>query len=165
MLRLAIAAFAALLSCAALAQGAKVDRIELVGTGVYQVETGPATAATGSPTGSVTSVTTVKNLQSTTTIMAKTGLEFGLQYRIVGAPDGAEVNLDIVNIYPPIGLREPTKSEPIRESRYTLRKKIGETHYLGYGFENEWEVVAGTWTFQIWQDGRKLLEQSFAVTK
>ena len=46
-----------------------------------------------------------------------------------------------------------------------FKKKIGETAYLGYGIENDWEIVPGTWTFEIWYSGRKLAEQSFTLSR
>jgi hypothetical protein len=53
----------------------------------------------------------------------------------------------------------------VLESRITRNKKIGETLYLGYGFENEWEIVPGTWTFAVSYQGKELAKQSFTVSK
>ena len=55
--------------------------------------------------------------------------------------------------------------EALLRSAYQRTKTIGETVYLGYGFEHAWEIVPGTWTYQIWHDGRKLAERSFTVEK
>ena len=62
-------------------------------------------------------------------------------------------------------LLDPKDNKPVLESRYSRTKKIGETVYLGYGFENAWEIVPGKWTFEVWYQGKKLATQSFAVTK
>ena len=48
-----------------------------------------------------------KLLRRTTEITARLGVEFGLRYRIVGAPKGAKVPVKIVTIYPGDGLRNP----------------------------------------------------------
>jgi len=150
---------------AAHADDVRVDRIEIVGKGVYAVETGQATQNPNTPTGAITAVDNVTNIEATTEIPASVGTEFGFQYKIVGEPSGAEVTLDFVNIYPEQGLRDPAGPGPVFESRYQRTKRIGETQYLGYGLENAWEAVPGSWTFQIWYDGRKLVDESFTVTE
>lgn len=63
------------------------------------------------------------------------------------------------------GLHDPNGGQRIHESKYNRVKKIGNTEYLGYGFENEWELEPGTWTFQIWYKDRKLVDQSFTVVR
>jgi hypothetical protein len=151
------------LSTAAFAQDS-VDRIEVVGKGIYQVTIGEPTPDPAAPTGTTAAPVAFNLIESTSTVAAALGVEFGLAYRVVGAPDGAEVTLDVVNIYPGPGLADPDKAEPIRENRYQRAKKVGEVNYLGYGFEQDWEMVPGSWTFQIWHDGRQLLEESFTVT-
>lgn len=159
---------AALLIAAPLAVHAadvRVERIDVVDTGIYAVETGEETADPNAPTGTIAAVTTVTNVETTTTIPGKLGLEFGLRYVIVGEPDGAEVPLDFVITYPPPGIVDPAESSPLLESRYSRSKKIGETVYLGYGFENDWEIVPGLWRFEIWHDGAKLADQSFTIGK
>lgn len=150
---------------AASAQSARVDRIDIVDKGIYTITLGEQTTGVNTPSGTVTAVPIAKNTEATTTIPARLGVEFGLRYLIVGAPNAAEVTVDIVNTYPKPGLVDPADPKPILESRFSRQKKIGEPIYLGYGFENAWEMVPGTWTFEIWYQGRKLAEQSFTVTK
>ena len=37
--------------------------------------------------------------------------------------------------------------------------------YSGYSFDDPWEIVPGTWRFEIRLGGRKMAEQSFNVSK
>lgn len=141
----------------------RVDRVDILEKGVFALETGEQTQDPGTPTGEITAVTTARLLDATETIPARVGTEFGFRYVVVGEPDGTEVALDIVNLYPAPGLSPPGGEAPLRRSDYRRTRKIGEAAYLGYGFENAWETVPGTWTFEIWHDGRKLAEQSFTV--
>jgi hypothetical protein len=147
------------------AQDIQVERVDIVDKGIYTLTTGGQTTDANTPTGAISGVTTVKNIEATTAIPGRLGLEFGLQYVVVGEPAGAEVSLDIVITYPAPGLVDPSDPKPILESRFSRVKKIGETVYLGYGFENAWEIVPGTWKFEIWFDDRKLAEQTFTVNK
>lgn len=67
--------------------------------------------------------------------------------------------------YPSPGLRNPATGKTNIRGEYSEQKKLGTETLQGYGFEEDWELVPGTWTFEIWQDGRKLAEQSFTVVK
>jgi hypothetical protein len=146
------------------AHGATIERIDIVDTGIYAIETGAATADESTPTGEITAVTTARNIDATDTVAAAPGLEFGFRYILVGEPHGDDATLDMVVTYPQVGLKDPDAAERLFESRYTQTKTVGDTWYMGYGFENDWEMVPGTWVFQIWFEGHKLAEQRFTVT-
>jgi hypothetical protein len=162
---LIVAVLLTALPFAARAETVRVDRVDIVDRGIYAVTTGGETPDAGTPTGKISAVSAVKLSEATTTIPGRRGTEFGFQYTIVGEPAGAEVSIDVVNSYPSPGLLDPGEKKPVLESRYSRKKKIGETAYLGYGFENDWEIVPGTWTFVISYEGRELARQSFTVAK
>jgi len=161
--RTLLAAFLVTVPLAAGAAEVKVDRIDVIDAGIYTVETGAATADPGAPGDTIVAPLKATLVEATTAIPGGLGLEFGFRYVVVGAPAGAEVPLDVVITYPPPGLADPADPAPLRESRFTRAKKIGETVYLGYAFENRWEIIPGEWTMEIWFDGRKLAGRSFAV--
>ncbi len=150
---------------AAEAADVRVDRIDIVDRGLYTVTIGEQTPDPNAPTGTIAAPTVVELREATTIIPGRLGVEFGLQYVVVGAPAGDQVSLDFILTYPPPGLAYPASPEPILESRFSRAKKIADTVYLGFGFENPWEIVPGTWTFEISFAGRKLAEQSFTVTR
>src|SRR6476660_8647945 len=89
---------------AAWAEDARVDRIDIVDKGIYAITTGEETPDANTPTGKISAVTKVRNIEATTAIRGHVGVEFGFQYMVVGAPAAAEVSVDIVNTYPPPGL-------------------------------------------------------------
>jgi hypothetical protein len=152
-------------SVGAHAEDISVDRIEIVSKGVYLVETGKETPDAAAPTGEIAAPVTFKNIEATDKVAAKVGTEFGLEYRVVGAPDGTDIDLEFVITYPAPGLNDPAEAEPIRATRFDRVKTIGKVEYLGYGLENDWELAPGTWTFRIWYKDRKLAEESFTVTE
>jgi Domain of unknown function (DUF3859) len=147
------------------AEDVRIERVDVVDRGIYTVTVEARTPDPNAPAGTIAAPGAVKLLEATTTIPGRLGLEFGLQYVVVGEPAGDDVSLDFVLTYPAPGLVDPTDPQPILNTRFSRVKKIGDTVYLGYGFENDWEIVPGTWTFAITFGGRKLVEQSFAVTK
>lgn len=143
----------------------RVERIDVVDTGIYRLVLGEETKDDGLPTETIVAVDKAELVESTTTIHGQLGLEFGLRYEIIGEPDGSDVTLDFRFEYPPPGLNDPEQNEPLTESRFARQRTIGETEYTGYGFENTWEIVPGIWTIEISYQGKKLAEQSFTVTK
>lgn len=153
------------LSSAAHAQQAQIERIDIVGKGIYQVDVGKLTPDKQAPTGIVASVKNAKLIESTTTVPARIGLEFGIQYAIVGSPKGAQLPIRIVNVYPKQGLRNPKTGKTVQRAEIVRDKVIGDLIYAGYAFENEWEIVPGVWKIELWHENRKLAEQSFTVTR
>ena len=148
----------------AFAAEVKVDRIEIVDTGIYTLVLGEETADSSMPSETIVAVETADLVEPTTEVVARLGLEFGLRYRVVGEPDGSAVTLDFLFAYPPPGLADPEQRSPLLESRFTRERTIGEIEYTGFGFESDWEIVPGTWTIAISHEGETLAEQSFTVT-
>lgn len=154
-----------LLMAPAKAQELQVIGIEVEGKGVYRLETGSAEAVENTATGEVASVKRSRLVTETDTIAGEMGTEFGFQYTILGSPEEADVSLDFVISYPEQGLTNPDNGETIKQSRYSLKKKIGTSEYMGYGFESDWEIEEGDWLFEIWYDGTMLTKQRFAVVQ
>ena len=151
------------ISGAAFAEEPRVEGIDVVGKGLYKVELGETISRPDVPGGLVAPPTKFTQIENTTTVPARIGVEFGMEYKIIGEPAGAEVTLEFVDTFPAPGLADPEKPEPMRTGRFERKRPIGETLYNGYGFESDWELVPGTWTFEIWYEGRKLAEESFTV--
>jgi hypothetical protein len=153
-----------LMACPLAADAATVERADVVDKGIYAIVEGEKTPDANTPTGTVTAVESETLIAATDTVAGKVGTEFGFRYVVVGEPKGEAVRLEIVITYPPPGLKGPGDGAPAPETRYARDKAIGETIYCGYGFENDWEIVPGKWTFAVWHDGKKLAEESFTVT-
>ena len=47
----------------------------------------------------------------------------------------------------------------------STRRRVGEVHYVDIEFDDESDLVIGTWTFEIWDGNRKLASQNFEVFK
>ncbi len=162
---LLLLAFLPLVSGAALAEDARVDGIEIVGKGIYEVHTGAVTKDPSAPTGEIKAPDTFTLVEATDAIPARIGTEFGVEYRPTGVPDGTEATLSFVFVYPSPGIADPASAKPILSDRFERKKKIGAVNYLGYGFENDWELVPGTWTMEIWSGDQKLASENFTVAE
>jgi hypothetical protein len=150
----------------ALAQGgSKVDRIEIVETGIYRAETATIEAAPGTATRQRNLLTDTRLIAPTTRIEAKIGVHFGMRYRVVGRPGGASIKLVSVTQYPTPGLKNPKGGGIQTRGEHPLFATISQINYRGYVFEHDWELIAGTWTFELWDGQRKLASQAFEVVK
>ena len=147
------------------AQGRKVDRIEIIETGIYRAETALIEQAPATATGQRNILSETKLLVSTTRIEAKVGVHFGMRYRVVGLPNHATIKLTSVTQYPGAGLKKPGTETLQARGEHALSATIGAVNYRGYVFEHDWELVPGTWTFELWDGKRKLASQAFNVVK
>ncbi len=147
------------------AQTPRIDRIDVVEYGIYRTETTKRTETPGTAGGYVRTLTNIRNSEVTSTIPARPGVRFGFRYNVVGAPDGTQVPVTIVDKFPKQGLRKPGSAESFYREEYVAQKTIGRESYTDYGFDHDWELVPGTWTIELWYQGRKLTEQSFTVIK
>jgi hypothetical protein len=156
------------LCCAApllAAETLRVDRVDVIKVGIYEVEIAKRTEDKDIATGFSNWASKVKNVSETTTIPARLGVRFGFEYLLVGAPQGGTVPIRVVTKFPKQGVRNPQTRTTTYREEIVINKLVGQRGYSGYGFDKEWELVPGTWTLEIWYHERKLAEQSFTVVK
>ena len=82
---------------------------------------------------------------------------------MAGLPTGTVVPLRMVTRFPPPGLRDPETGEARRHQEVKVLKTIGTRHFRAYTIHEGWEMVPGTWAFEIWHRDQKLVEQAFVV--
>jgi uncharacterized protein DUF3859 len=145
------------------AADSRVDRIDVLRSGIYQ-----ATVAGEIPDKSLAAGSRVEvmnpRLQSVgNTVPAKLGVKFGFDYRIVGEPQDAPVPIKVVTVFPTVGIRNPETGETIYREETVRERLIGRMSGKGYGFDHAWELVPGTWRFELWYSGRKMAEETFTV--
>ena len=134
-------------SCPAIAQ-VRLKNVEVLDYGIYTVEVQSSK---------------VRLAEATTTVRAERGVEFGIRYKIDGAPVGTAVPLTEVTIFPSPGMRPPTASHPVRSAKSPTKPRIGEVSYTGYRLEDPWELLPGVWIIQLWYGDRKVAQESFTV--
>lgn len=146
----------------ALSDDHRVDHVSIVERGIFQASS-EALPIARSSFGSVIEARNVSLVRSTTTILARKSLRFGLRYVIVGVPVGAPVDIRLVTRFPEVGLFDPASGVRHYESEYTMRGAIGIPAYREFVFDHSWEIVAGEWVFEFWQAGRNIGSQRFCV--
>jgi hypothetical protein len=157
--------FFLLAATSASAQAPQVERIDVVEYGIYTANAESRESVPGSAAGNLTIEKDIRHVQTTRSVPARRGVEFGFRYVVVGAPAGMAVPFHMVTIFPRAGLKNPATQQVMIHSEFDRVKMIGTTQYRSYVLDNDWEAVPGVWIFQIWYQGRKLAEQAFTVVK
>jgi hypothetical protein len=171
------------------ARAQAVQAVEITEFGIYTTERPTSSAAPGTASGRIDEVSNIKLVQSTATIPARLGVEFGFRYKIVGQPGAVpppqagtsilgmqltapppppptpSVNLKYVTRIPKPGMRNPETGNVTLTNVFYQEHKIGEELYRLYRLTERWEVVPGTWTLEIWDGERKLSSQDFLLKK
>ncbi|MDE2018105.1 MAG: DUF3859 domain-containing protein [Hyphomicrobiales bacterium] len=155
-------AFLAAAVAPASAQAARVDRVQVVEYGIYTATVTSKVASPGTSSGTISLLGDIRHATTTTRIPVQMGEHFGYRYRVFGAPVGALADLTFVTVFPAPGLKKPGAA-PKRSDTYVAAKRIGAVSYTGYTLDHPWELLPGTWTFQIWDGGRKLAERKFTL--
>jgi hypothetical protein len=152
----------------AAAQAPTVTGLTITHVGTYTAATKSAPAQSGqeSPTGTIGTDSNWRFETDSTDVAAKPGTQFGIEFRIDGEPRDDSVTLYLTLIFPPQGIHNPNTGTRMYAARIAFpNMKIGAPCLVGYGFDNEWEIVPGEWTEQIWYQDRMLAERKFTVGK
>jgi hypothetical protein len=148
----------------AAAQEPRVERLEIIGAGFLSyVQAGERTDAPDAVGRKVIRPRNMQFIADPPASTAQIGTSFGVRYLVVGQPRLADVKLRTVWKIPAPGLKEPQNGKTFTESAADITTQIGTAQLSGYGFNEAWEIVPGTWVLQIWQGDRKLLEHPFAI--
>jgi hypothetical protein len=105
----------------------------------------------------------IELIESTDTVVAQLGGEFGFRFRIAGGPQGEVVPLKIVTKFPSEGLLPPSGNAPVAIDDYDDFGIVGANAFLTWGFDSRDQLVPGLWTIEVWQGDRKLGGHSFHV--
>lgn len=161
-MRITAAALLLVASPCVYAQSPYVEGIEISNRGIYEIAA--QRIADNDLKGSGGNVVTkIRRIQTTTIIPARPCISFGLEYRIVGRPNGVKVPITMVARFPKQGLYDPDTKRSVYRYETVMDRTIGDVHFRSYTFDREWEVVPGVWILEFWYQGRKLVEQSFTL--
>ena len=144
---------------AALEQGLQ---IEFTDYGVYAVDRkihGRDSLGINTATGS-----NIRHTATLRTIPAQIGTTFGFQFRIIGKPYDAPIDLRGVVKFPLPGMIVPSSTTPVAQDQSKIQTRIGEPVYFSYTIEDSFELVPGVWTMEIWHGDRRLGAQTFTLT-
>jgi len=141
---------------------AEVSRVVLFEYGIYaqqRVRTG--TSPQGVP---LFNTIRFRLVAATRRVPIRSGISFGIGFRILGKPEGAKVNFQKKWIFPEGGIRPPGRGV-LHTLTLDRTYTIGHEYHEGWAFAKskvpKWSWVPGKWVLQILYQGRVLLQQTF----
>jgi hypothetical protein len=146
--------------CAAAQDSVSVTGANVTEAGIYSARVVKKTAEPGVASGTNEWLESFTLVRAATNVPARIGTRFGFRYTIRGTPSNAPIVLTMVGEHPPY--KNPKTGKTQTRDEYELQSWIGQT-YTSYSFEEEWELIPGKFTFEVWHKGKKLCEQSFSV--
>lgn len=139
-----------------------VAGVEILGFGEYRIAKGESSASGTSPSKRIWTALPEVVTAGVDTIEATLGINFGFHYSLKGAPSGEPVQIKTVIRFPEPGITTP-EGALFKSSEYVVTRTIGGQYYVGYGFDNAWEIVGGEWTIQLWYADSLLIQKTFHV--
>jgi hypothetical protein len=100
-------------------------------------------------------------LERTTDVYARRGMSFGMRVKIVGKPAGGVVPCTTKYFHPK--LTDPATGRSTDNEQFDSVAVIGHDDYVGYTFDEEWELVPGEWTIQLSVGPNLKVEKTFRV--
>ncbi len=144
------------------AEDVLIRAAEIVGYGIFDTTSTVAQRGFTSSSIAKDSVRGVRFLEYTTEIPGVLGTNFGFQFVINSTPRGKPVRVTSVIKFPEPGIQRPG-GKLYTESRDTHQVIMGQKSLHGYGFDEEWEIVPGTWVFELWYQSARLIKKTFTV--
>jgi hypothetical protein len=145
----------------------KAERVEIVDFGAFKREPEePRTAAPDTSSGYVNVVaaeTTPELLHRTDHIDGAVGSTFGLLFRAERTmdDDGDLAPIRIRVLHPPT--TNPQTGNVTSTDEWDAPANLGIVRFTGWTFDAPWEIVPGTWTIEILQDGQVMARKEFTV--
>lgn len=138
---------------------------KVVKAGLYKViRSGGLVESRNTSTGKAISKPVIELVTTTDRIPLVKDAHMSLQYRIWNLPEQpAYIKLRRVLKHPVMTLPDGTQSSG---SDYMINGSvsIGQViAYTGYGLNEDYEMLEGEWTFQIWYEDKKLVEHTFTT--
>lgn len=137
--------------------------IELVDYGIYESHNSERIKEATSPSGYIQRISDIFFIEKTDTINATIGKRFGVQYVIHDKTGGENVDVEIVIHLPPDGIKNPEILKPFHKITSNVNALIGEINTSGYLFDEDFEIVPGTWRFELSIRDTVLLKKEFVV--
>ena len=140
----------------------RVDRIDIIEKGLYQVEIKKTIEDPSVLSGHRITSAKAEQIKDTETIPAVSGTQFGFRYVVIGEPKGAKVPIRIVANYPEGGRQNPNTGKIALKDEYPQTGSLGGAPNFFF-YNMKWGMVPGVWTIEVWCQDRKLAEQKFTI--
>lgn len=101
--------------------------------------------------------------QETAVVPMTVGTSFGVQTIVLGRHDSPEADFDTRWTIPP--RIDPSNGEEIDEVVAPVRVRLGRRALHYFTFADPWELVAGTYRFEVYHEGVQLCAHDFEIVE
>ena len=115
----------------------------------------------GSLTGARHAVSKVALIECATNVQARIGTSFGFRVKFPGNNSNEVVSCTAKCLHP--RLTDPSSGRSSEGDQWDTSGLAGQDGYIGYTFDNDWELVPGRWTLEVFQGSQLVLEKTFNV--
>ena len=131
--------------------------------GIYTVEDTKKVDDPTSPTGTRYVSKPIAPDRNTILIPAR-HLRFGMSYVLEGRK-GRDVTVKHLYRFPKPGMPDTKKGGMRSTYEHVRGARVGDPVLMGWSFEgaDRDQMVEGEWVFEVWQGGRRILDQRFTV--
>ncbi len=88
-------------------------------------------------------------IKKTTSIPAKKGIEFGIEYKVDALSLQSDIEVEEIIIFPGDGITNPKSKTSQKIDSEMILLPSNEKRGFGFKMEYDWEVVPGNWVFQV----------------
>ena len=111
--------------------------------------------------GTTTMISTYVLVKRTEVINAQPGVSFGVQFRLAQPLAAGDVLVFRIT-HPP--LTNPKTGRTMTASEFDSEPGLGAgEHYVGFTFDEGWEMAEGPWMIQVVQNGKVIAERPFKI--
>jgi hypothetical protein len=139
------------------------DRAEVIRYGIIEAKVSKVVEDKSISAGQRSNYEEGKITKETNRIKPEKDLIFGVEIKMHGRPEGRQVRVRVVWLYPEPGLKNPNTGRLTLRDEFESTQKVGTTQIYQWTLGDEWTQVPGTWTVQLWKDDRRLAQQSFEM--
>lgn len=138
--------------------------VTLEWAGIYSADLVSKTPDPRELKGFRSSVSNLQYLRQGTQLEAVPGLRFGIRYQFTGLPKMMQVRHHTVIRFPEGGLTNPQTGRHALFDRTERWCEVDKPCLSGRQFSEPWELIPGTWAFEVWRGDKMVLSQAFEVT-
>jgi hypothetical protein len=151
----------ALLACATVPGNLPMGKI--TEAGLYSIGGEAPISMPAAPSGQSRLTSTTQLIASTTEVPLTLKTRFGFCFTLAGIyPDGPTELVKVVS-HPSIRRADGTTGNSYTATRQMRVVNGSVSACEGYGFDHDYELVAGTWKFTVFHAGRALVMQQFTA--
>jgi hypothetical protein len=132
--------------------------LRIVEYGIYEADQAGSTPNPDTPMGSTLKFENIRLLEKTDDVPVVRGTIFGI---MIQYDDPNRVSIQIVRRLVHPEFYDPEMKKTTTEFSWKKTIRSGKASFWAYELEEDFEMISGTWVFEVWSDGELACSQAF----